>query len=58
MCAAITTLPGNVSVAYDSQEDLFTMRFDPHQTRLEDIFTAVHLAGRQAGRDYFPRLVP
>ena len=57
MRAAITALRGVVKVAYDAQEDLFTVRFDSQQTGLEDIFAAVFLAGRQAGQDYLPQMV-
>ena len=57
MRAAITALRGVVKVAYDAQEDLFTVRFDFQQTGLEDIFAAVFLAGRQAGQDYLPQMV-
>jgi copper chaperone CopZ len=55
--AAITALRGIAAVAYDAQKDLFTVRFDSQQTRLEDIFAAVYLAGRQAGQEYLPQLV-
>jgi copper chaperone CopZ len=55
--AAITALRGIVSIAYDAQEDLFTVRFDSKQARLEDIFAAVYQAGRQAGQDYLPQMV-
>jgi copper chaperone CopZ len=55
--AAITALRGVVKVAYDDQEDLFTVRFDSQQVGLEDIFAAVFLAGRQAGQDYLPQMV-
>ena len=57
MRAAITILRGIVEVAYDAQEDLFTVGFDSQQARLEDIFAAVFLAGRQAGQDYLPQIV-
>jgi hypothetical protein len=46
-----------VEVAYDAQEDLFTVRFDSQQAGVEDIFAAVFLAGRQAGQDYLPQMV-
>jgi copper chaperone CopZ len=55
--AAITALRGVEKVAYDDQEDLFTVRFDSQQAGLEDIFAAVFLAGRQAGQDYLPQMV-
>jgi copper chaperone CopZ len=55
--AAISALQGVVHVAYDAQEDLFSVCFDTQKTRLEDIFAAVYLAGRQAGQDYLPRMV-
>jgi hypothetical protein len=58
VCAAITALRGILEVAYDAWEDLFTVRFDSQQARLEDIFAAVYLAGRQTGQDYLPQLVP
>lgn len=57
MCAAVSALRGIVAVVYDAQEDLFTVRFDSQQTSVEDIFAAVHLAGRQSGQDYLPLLV-
>ena len=57
MCAAITALRGIVEVAYDAQEDLFTVRFDSQQAQVEDIFAAVYLAGRQTGQDYLPQMV-
>ena len=57
MCAAITTLPGTLEVAYDAGKDLFTARFDSQQTGVEDIFAAVYVAGRQTGQDYLPRMV-
>ena len=57
MRAAITALRGIVKVAYDAQEDLFTVRFDSQQAGLEDIFAAVFLAGRQAGQDYLPQMI-
>ena len=46
-----------MAVTYDAREDLFTVRFDSQQIRLEDIFAAVYLAGRQAGQDYLPQSV-
>jgi copper chaperone CopZ len=55
--AAITAIQGVVEVAYDAQEDLFSVCFDSQKTRLEDIFAAVYLAGRQAGQDYLPQMV-
>jgi copper chaperone CopZ len=55
--AAITALPGLIEVNYDAQEDLFTVRFDSQETRLEDIFGAVYLTGRQSGRSYLPQVV-
>jgi copper chaperone CopZ len=55
--AAITALPGIREIAYDAQDDLFTVRFDSQQTRLEDIFAAIYQAGRQAGQDYLPTMV-
>jgi copper chaperone CopZ len=55
--AAITVLPGIAAVVYDAQEDLFTVRFDSQQTRLEEIFAAVYMAGRQSGRDYLPQII-
>jgi hypothetical protein len=55
--AAITALPGIAAMTYDAQEDLFTVSFDPHLARIEDIFAAVHLAGRREGREYLPRVV-
>jgi len=55
--AAIAPLRGILEVAYDAQADLFTVRFDSQQTRLEEIFAAVYLAGRQAGQDYLPLTV-
>jgi copper chaperone CopZ len=55
--AAVTALRGVVEVAYDAQEDLFTVRFDTQQAGVEDIFTAVYVAGRQAGQDYLPQMV-
>jgi hypothetical protein len=58
VCAAITALRGILEVAYDAWEDLFTVGFDSQQARLEDIFAAVYLAGRQTGQDYLPQLVP
>jgi len=55
--AAVTALRGVVEVAYDAQEDLFTVRFDSQQAGVEDIFAAVFLTGRQAGQDYLPQMV-
>jgi copper chaperone CopZ len=55
--AAITVLPGIAAVVYDAQEDRFTVRFDSQQTRLEEIFAAVYMAGRQSGRDYLPQII-
>jgi copper chaperone CopZ len=55
--AAITALPGIVEVSYDAQEDLFTVRFDSQKIRLEDIFGAIYMAGRQSGQDYLPQIV-
>jgi hypothetical protein len=46
-----------MAVDYDPQEDLFTVRFDSQQARLEDIYAAIYLAGRQAGQDYLPQVV-
>lgn len=57
MRAAITALPGIAGVAYDAQEDLFTVRFDSQQTKLEDIFAAIHMAGRRLGQEYLPQVV-
>ena len=57
MCAAITALPGIMEVTYDAREDLFSARFDPEQVKVEDIFAAVYVAGRQTGQDYLPQMV-
>ena len=57
MRAAISALQGIVAVDYDAQEDRFTVGFDEQQARLEDIFAAVYLSGRQAGQDYLPQVV-
>ena len=57
MRAAITALPGIMEVTYDAQEDLFSARFDPQQVKVEDIFAAVYVAGRQTGQDYLPQMV-
>lgn len=57
MRAAISALSGIVAVDYDPQQDLFTVRFDSQQARLEDIFAAIYLAGRQSGQDYLPQVV-
>ena len=57
MCAAITALRGILEVAYDAQEDLFTVRFNSQQAGVEDIFAAIYVAGRQAGQDYLPEMV-
>jgi len=56
--AAISALSGIVAVDYDPQEDLFTVGFYSQQARLDDIFAAIYLAGRQAGQDYLPQVVP
>jgi len=55
--AAVSALPGIAAVAYDAQQDRFTVRFDSQQTKLEDIFAAVHLAGRRLGQEYLPQEV-
>jgi hypothetical protein len=55
--AAINALRGILEVAYDAQQDLFTVRFDSQQTGVEAIFAAVYLAGRQAGQAYLPEAV-
>jgi copper chaperone CopZ len=57
VCAAITALPGIMEVTYDAREDLFSARFDPEQVKVEDIFAAVYVAGRQTGQDYLPQMV-
>jgi len=57
VCAAITALRGIVEIAYDAQQDLFSVCFDAQQAGLEDIFAAVYVAGRQAGQDYLPQMV-
>jgi len=56
--AAVTALPGIVAMTYDAQEDLFTVSFDAGRTRIEDIFAAGYVAGRQAGREYLPLAMP
>ena len=56
MCAAITALQGILEVAYDAQEDLFTVHFDSQRVGVEDIFAAIYVAGRQAGQDYLPQM--
>lgn len=57
MRAAIAALRGILEVAYDAQEDLFTVLFDSQQTGPDEIFAAVYLAGRQAGQAYLPQTV-
>lgn len=57
MRAAITALRGIEEIAYDAKKDLFTVRFDSQQTKVEDIFAAVYQAGRQTGQEYLPRMV-
>ena len=57
MRAAIIALPGIMEVTYDIKKDLFTVRFDSQQAKVEDIFAAVYQAGRQTGQDYLPQMV-
>ena len=57
MSAAITALRGILEVAYDAQENLFTVHFDTQQAGVEDIFAAVYLAGKQTGPDYLPQMI-
>lgn len=57
MCASITALRGILEAAYDVKKDLFTVRFDSQQVKVEDIFAAVYQAGRKTGQDYLPQMV-
>jgi hypothetical protein len=57
VCAAISALPGVTLVAYDAQGDRFSVRFDARLAKLEDIFAAVYVAGRQQGREYLPDVI-
>jgi hypothetical protein len=55
--AAVSALRGVVGIDYDPQKDLFRVRFDARQARLNDIFAAVYAAGRGAGQEYLPQVV-
>lgn len=57
MCAAITALQGIIDVTYDTQQDIFTARFNPEESTAEDIIAAVWFAGRQTGREYLPQIL-
>lgn len=44
-------------MAYDPQEDRFTVLVDPQQATTEDIFGAVYVGGKQAGQNYLSQLI-
>jgi len=54
--AAINALRGILEIAYDAQEDLFSVRFDAQQIGVEEIFAAVYAAGRQEAQNYSPQM--
>jgi copper chaperone CopZ len=55
--AEVAGLKGVSRVAYQADQDVFTVQFDREEVTLEAIFTAVYAAGKKMGRDYLPQLL-
>ncbi len=55
--AALTAMPGVVSLTYEPAADLFHLTYRSDKVQPETIFAAVWQAGRQQGREFLPRLV-
>jgi hypothetical protein len=55
--AGLSTLPGVERVDYDPGRDLFSLVYDAQRLSLSLIFSQIHQAGRQMGRDYVPEVV-
>lgn len=57
MRAELLKLPGVLAVTYAADHDLFSVQFEDVVVDLETIFTAVFMAGREMGREYFPEVI-
>ena len=57
MRAALLQLPGVMAVAYDQEQDYFSVTFESVMISLETIFAAVFQAGKQMGREYLPEMI-
>ena len=55
--AALTALPGVVSISYHPETDLFRLTYRADKVQLATIFAAVWEAGRRNGQEFVPRLV-
>lgn len=56
MCAEVAALPGVTQVQYDVGAGVFSVQADD-RVSLEALFTAVFIAGKKMGREYFPELI-
>ena len=57
VCAAVRSLPGVERIAYDLQQEFFTLEYDPDRLKTADIFAAVVQGGKKMGQEYRPRIV-
>ena len=55
--AELLKVSGVLAVTYHPEPDLFSVRFESVLTSLETIFSAVFLAGKKMGQEYFPEIV-
>ncbi|MGQ9921452.1 MAG: hypothetical protein ACUVRZ_09005 [Desulfobacca sp.] len=55
--AALTTLPGVVSISYHPGTDHFRLTYRADKVQLSTIFAAVWQAGRQHGREFIPQVI-
>ncbi len=55
--AAVTALPGVLSISYQPETDLFRLTYRTDKVQLPTIFAAVWEAGRQNGREFVPQVV-
>jgi copper chaperone CopZ len=55
--AELLKVTGVLAVTYQTDQDLFSVQFESVLTSLETIFSAVFVAGKKMGQEYFPEIV-
>ena len=56
--AALLKVKVVLATTYNSDQDIFSVRYESVLVGLETIFATVFAAGKMMGREYFPEVVP
>lgn len=57
MRAELITLPGMMSILYQTEEDIFVIKYRPDKVKIADMFAAIWLAGQKQGQEFVPETV-